>query len=84
MAGRRKSKKEEQNLGENYPGFDMLDGQKEEDAPLPSQPVRQGKPAIKYAKLENDPCFGEKYEQIEQCNYCWVKESCYMRFKNRK
>ena len=34
-------------------------------------------------KYVNDPCFGEKYEQIEQCTACWIKKACFVTFRNR-
>ena len=39
---------------------------------------------IKMIKHTDDPCFGEKYEQIEQCDYCWIKKACFATFRNRK
>jgi len=35
-------------------------------------------------KLVEDPCYAKKYEQIEQCQRCWIKGSCQVAYKNRK
>jgi len=40
--------------------------------------------AVKFVKYVNDVCFGEKYEQCGQCEECWVKKSCFIRFRNKK
>jgi len=39
---------------------------------------------VKMLKYVNDPCFGEKYLQHDQCEECWVKNSCFIRFRNKK
>jgi len=39
---------------------------------------------VKFLKLVEDPCFGKKYEQIQQCPDCWIKKSCLIRFRNAK
>ena len=38
----------------------------------------------KIVKFSNDPCFGQKHEQMRQCNCCWIKKSCVISFRNRK
>lgn len=38
---------------------------------------------IKMIKFADDPCFGKKYEQIEQCKNCWIKKACFVSFRNR-
>jgi hypothetical protein len=38
----------------------------------------------KMYKLVDDLCYGQKYEEIEQCEKCWVKQPCSVAFKNRK
>ena len=40
--------------------------------------------AVKFVKLAEDPCFGKKFETHEQCGECWIKNSCFMKFRNRK
>jgi hypothetical protein len=37
----------------------------------------------KFFKLQNDPCFGKNYDQIEQCQRCFLKQSCLVTFRNR-
>lgn len=39
---------------------------------------------VKMLKLVNDPCFGKKYDLIDQCGSCWIKQSCLVCFRNRK
>jgi len=39
---------------------------------------------VKMLKLVTDPCFGQKYLQQEICLSCWVKQSCFITFRNRK
>ncbi|MBW3001825.1 hypothetical protein KY338_01525 [Candidatus Woesearchaeota archaeon] len=39
---------------------------------------------VKMLKLKKDKCFGEKYEKCEQCENCWIKPSCLVRFRNKK
>lgn len=39
---------------------------------------------IKMLKLLDDPCYGLKYKQIEQCEACWIEDACHMRYKNFK
>lgn len=38
----------------------------------------------KMFKLVNDPCFGQKHEQLSECEGCWIKNSCCVSFRNRK
>jgi len=38
----------------------------------------------KFLKLQDDPCFGKKHEQIDQCRQCFVKQSCLVTFRNKK
>ena len=37
---------------------------------------------IKMVKLVDDKCFGVSHEQIDQCELCWVKNSCAVMFRN--
>lgn len=37
---------------------------------------------IKMSKLQDDPCYGKKYNQIEQCKACWVINPCERVFNN--
>ncbi len=39
---------------------------------------------VKMFKLAEDPCFGKKFETHEQCPACWIKQSCFVTFRNRK
>jgi len=39
---------------------------------------------IKLAKWVDDECFGELFEEVEQCDFCWIKKACHNRYKNRK
>ncbi|MFH0978669.1 MAG: hypothetical protein V1837_05185 [Candidatus Woesearchaeota archaeon] len=38
---------------------------------------------VKMFKLKEDPCYGKKYELIEQCKRCWIKNACSTAYKNR-
>lgn len=37
----------------------------------------------KLVKYANDKCYGENYEKIEQCHACWVKNACFVKYRNR-
>ncbi len=39
---------------------------------------------VKFLKFVNDLCFGKKYKQIDQCENCWIKQSCLVSFRNKK
>ncbi|MEM4282470.1 MAG: hypothetical protein QXU88_00650 [Candidatus Woesearchaeota archaeon] len=39
--------------------------------------------AVKFLKYSDDACFGKKHEQLEECKNCWIKNSCYMKFRNK-
>ena len=39
---------------------------------------------VKICKLIDDPCYGKSYNQIEQCDFCWIKKACSVKWKNRK
>jgi len=32
--------------------------------------------APKFARFKNDDCYSIKFDQLEQCNNCWIKDSC--------
>ena len=38
----------------------------------------------KMVKYIDDPCFGIEYDKLEQCDNCWVKKSCFVKYKNSK
>ena len=37
---------------------------------------------VKMVKYTDDECYGVKYNQIEQCSRCWIKESCHATYKS--
>jgi len=39
---------------------------------------------VKMFKLEEDPCFGRQHDEVEQCDCCWLKKSCFASYRNRK
>lgn len=39
---------------------------------------------VKMIKLVEDPCFGQHYEKIQDCQHCWIKNSCLVSFRNKK
>ena len=49
-------------------------------------PIEQTLPIIqpKMLKFTLDACFGNKYEQEQQCTDCWIKHSCHVVFRNQK
>ena len=38
---------------------------------------------IKTVKYKDDECYGQSFEQIDQCKKCWIKDACYVAWKNR-
>ncbi|MCB9359409.1 hypothetical protein H6503_05740 [Candidatus Woesearchaeota archaeon] len=38
----------------------------------------------KMVKNVNDECYGEKFEQIEDCPSCWIRTSCGATYKSKK